>query len=62
MKIIIFGRKNMSKLWKRNMVAGAVLLLVCAAIFLNGRYAEKVEHSSILLIPIIDSFQGPVPL
>ena len=29
MKIIILGRKNMKKLWKRNMVAGAVLLLVC---------------------------------
>ena len=37
MKIIILGRKNMKKLWKRNMVAGAVLLLVCGAIFLNGR-------------------------
>ena len=31
MKIIILGRKNMKKLWKRNMVAGAVLLLVCGA-------------------------------
>ena len=35
----------MKKLWKRNMVAGAVLLLVCGAIFLNGRYAQQVEET-----------------
>ena len=49
MKIIIFGRKNMKKLWKRNMVAGAVLLLVCGAIFLNGRYAQQVEETDKIL-------------
>ena len=49
MKIIILGRKNMKKLWKRNMVAGAVLLLVCGAIFLNGRYAQQVEETDKIL-------------
>lgn len=33
----------MKKLWKRNAVVGAVLVLVIAAIVLNGRYAAKVE-------------------
>ena len=39
----------MKKLWKRNAVAAAVLLLVCAAIFLNGRYAENVEETDKIL-------------
>lgn len=33
----------MKKLWKRNAVALAILVFVCAAIFLNGKYAETVE-------------------
>lgn len=32
----------MKKLWKRNAVAAAILVFVCAAIFLNGKYAEQV--------------------
>ncbi len=39
----------MKKLWKRNAVAAAVLLLVCGAIFLNGRYAEEVEEADKIL-------------
>lgn len=37
----------MKKLWKRNAVVGAVLVLVIAAIVLNGRYAAKVEETSV---------------
>lgn len=33
----------MKKLWKRNAVAAAVLVLVCCAIYLNGRYAQDME-------------------
>lgn len=33
----------MKKLWKRNAVAATILVFVCAAIFLNGKYAENVE-------------------
>ena len=36
----------MKKLWKRNAVVGAVLVLVIAAIVLNGRYAAKVEETA----------------
>ena len=59
-KIIIFGRKNMKKLWKRNMVAGAVLLLVCGAIFLNGRYAQQVEETDKILgqATLVDGTEG----
>lgn len=39
----------MKQLWKRNAVVGAVLALVCAAIFFNGRYAAKVEESGKVL-------------
>ncbi len=45
----------MKKFWKRNAVLGSVLLLVCAAIALNGRYAadlaptEKVLGQSTLV-------------
>ena len=36
----------MKKLWKRNAVVGAMLVLVIAAIVLNGRYAETVEQAA----------------
>lgn len=39
----------MKQLWKRNAVAAVILVLVCAAIFLNGRYAEKVEKPAKVL-------------
>ena len=39
----------MKKLWKRNAVVAAVLVLVCAAIYLNGRYAAKVEEPNKVL-------------
>jgi len=39
----------MKKLWKRNAVVAGVLVLVCAAIVLNGRYAGKVEESKKVL-------------
>ena len=50
----------MKKLWKRNAVAAAVLLLVCAAIFLNGRYAENVEETDKILgqSTLVDSVEG----
>lgn len=35
----------MNKLWKRNAVVGAVLVLVVAAIVLNGRYAAKAGET-----------------
>ncbi|MBQ9647579.1 MAG: SpoIIIAH-like family protein [Oscillospiraceae bacterium] len=35
----------MNKLWKRNAVVGAVLVLVVAAIVLNGRYAANVAET-----------------
>lgn len=34
----------MKKLWKRNAVVGAVLVLVLTAIVLNGRYAGRVQE------------------
>ena len=50
----------MKKLWKRNMVAGAVLLFVCGAIFLNGRYAQQVEETDKILgqAPLVDGTEG----
>ena len=50
----------MKKLWKRNMVAGAVLLFVCAAIFFNGRYAGEVEETNKVLgqSTLVDGTQG----
>ena len=39
----------MKQLWKRNAVAAVILVLVCAAIFLNGRYAEKAEKPAKVL-------------
>ena len=39
----------MKQLWKRNAVVGTILVFVCAAIFLNGKYAEKVEQPTKVL-------------
>lgn len=39
----------MNKLWKRNAVVGAVLVLVVTAIVLNGRYAADVQESGKVL-------------
>lgn len=33
----------MKQLWKRNAVVGVVLVFVCAAIFLNGKYADQTD-------------------
>ena len=50
----------MKTLWKRNTVAAAVLLLVCAAIFLTGRYAQDVEQTDKLLgqATLVDGAEG----
>lgn len=50
----------MKKLWKRNAVALSVLLLVCAAIFLNGRYADEVAQTDKILgqATLVDGAQG----
>lgn len=50
----------MQKLWKRNAVAAGVLLLVCAAIFFNGRYTEGVEETDKLLgqSTLVDAVEG----
>ena len=39
----------MKKLWKRNAVVAAVLVLVCAAIYLKGRYAADVDETGKVL-------------
>ena len=39
----------MKQVWKRNAVVGTILVFVCAAIFLNGKYAEKVEKPTKIL-------------
>ncbi len=39
----------MKQLWKRNAVVATILVFVCAAIFLNGKYAEKVEKPAKIL-------------
>ena len=39
----------MKQLWKRNAVVGTLLVFVCAAIFLNGKYAEKVDKPTKVL-------------
>ena len=39
----------MKKAWKRNAVVAGVLVLVCTAIFLNGRYAKDVEETDKIL-------------
>ena len=55
MNILIFYQtkhreeSGMKQLWKRNAVVGTILVFVCAAIFLNGKYAEKVEQPTKVL-------------
>ena len=39
----------LKQLWKRNAVVGTILVFVCAAIFLNGKYAEKVDKPTKVL-------------
>ena len=39
----------MKQLWKRNAVVGTIVVFVCAAIFLNGKYAEKVDKPTKVL-------------
>ena len=39
----------MKQLWKRNAVVGTILVFVCAAIFLNGKYAEKGDKPTKVL-------------
>ena len=39
----------MKQLWKRNAVVGTIVVFVCASIFLNGKYAEKVEKPTKIL-------------
>ena len=39
----------MKQLWKRNAVVGTILVFVCAAIFLNGKYAEKDDKPTKVL-------------
>lgn len=34
------------KIWKRNVVVAAILLFVCAAVYLNWSYNQKVEEGS----------------
>ena len=46
MKAIIWRRgKTMSKVWKRNAVVATVLLFVCAAAYLNWKYASNVAEA-----------------
>lgn len=39
----------MKKLWKKRAVVGAVLLFVCAAVYMNWRYAGSLEDTSKVL-------------
>lgn len=50
----------MKKLWKRNAVVASVLLLVCAAIYFNTRYAENVEDAGKILgqAELVDDTEG----
>ena len=50
----------MKKLWKRNAVAAAVLVFVCAAIFFNARDAGTVEETNKVLgqSTLVDSVEG----
>ena len=36
----------MKQVWKRNIVAATVLLFVCAAVYLNWRYASNVTDAA----------------
>lgn len=38
----------MKMVWKRRAVIGGVVVLVCAAVIVNGKYAEKVESGKVL--------------
>lgn len=35
------GKREMRRQWKRNAVVATVLLFVCAAVYLNWRYAGE---------------------
>jgi len=50
----------MKKLWKRNLIVGSILLLTCAAIYFNARYAENVEDAGKVLgqAELVDSAEG----
>ena len=39
----------MKKVWKKRAVVGAVLLFVCAAVYMNWRYASSLEDTSKVL-------------
>ena len=39
----------MKKVWKKRAVVGAVLLFVCAAVYMNWRYAGSLENTSKVL-------------
>ena len=39
----------MRKIWKRNTVVAAVLLLVCAAVYLNWRYTDGAAQAGKVL-------------
>lgn len=39
----------MKKIWKKRAVVGAVLLFVCAAVYMNWRYAGSLEDTSKVL-------------
>ena len=39
----------MKKVWKKRAVVGAVLLFVCAAVYMNWRYAGSLEDTSKVL-------------
>ena len=39
----------MKKNWKKRAVVGAVLLFVCAAVYMNWRYAGSLEDTSKVL-------------
>ncbi|MFI3251354.1 MAG: SpoIIIAH-like family protein [Eubacteriales bacterium] len=43
------GKKNdFTMIWKRNAVAGAITLFVCAAVYLNWSYDQEVESGKTL--------------
>ena len=39
----------MKKVWEKRAVVGAVLLFVCAAVYMNWRYAGSLEDTSKVL-------------
>ena len=46
---IVTGGHGMKKVWKKRAVVGAVLLFVCAAVYMNWRYAGSLEDTSKVL-------------